>query len=361
MTDHVRVLVVDDSVYNRRTIIRMLEEIPGFEVIGCACDGEEGLRKVFDLKPDLVTLDLEMPRLDGFTFLRMVMQNQPTPVVVVSARSEDESVFKALELGAVEFVAKPSGRVSPELFNIRGDLVRKVREISRMDMNKVLSRFAVKSRLSVCPRGRTRIFRAGAGEKNITQVVMGSSTGGPPALQTIFSAIQQSVPVGFAISQHMPSGFTKAFAERLNKFCALEIREARSGDLMRQGRVLVAPGGKNLVFRRRGSEVVAHVVEPAADQRYIPSIDTMFASASEIFGAKLLGVVLTGMGKDGAQGAKNIVEHGGQVIAEAEGTSVVFGMPKETIATGKVNKVVPLPFMCDEILRRCGLLKTCQV
>jgi two-component system chemotaxis response regulator CheB len=350
----VRVLVVDDSAYNRRTIIQMLESLPAVEVIGYACDGEEALRKVIDLQPDLVTLDLEMPRMDGFTFLRIVMQSRPTPVIVVSARSEDANVFKALEFGAVEFVAKPSARISPELFNIRDDLLHKVREIARTDMNKVLRRSVLQRSLPERPAARVVPSARSMPELAVEQVVIGASTGGPPALQAIFSAIQRPIPVAFAVSQHMPPGFTRAFAERLNKCSALEIREAASGDVVRAGQVLIAPGGRNLIFRRSGADVVAQVAEPGPEQRYVPSVDAMFESASGIFGARLLGVVLTGMGNDGARGTAIIKDGGGQAIAEAEETSVVFGMPKEAIATGKVDKVVPLPLVCGEILRRCG-------
>jgi two-component system chemotaxis response regulator CheB len=355
MNSLVRVLVVDDSAYNRRTIIKMLESLPGVEVIGYACDGEEALRKVIDLKPDLVTLDLEMPRMDGFTFLRIVMQSRPTPVIVVSARAEDANVFKALEFGAVEFVAKPSARISPELFSIRDDLLHKVREIARTDMNKVLRRSVPEPPLPA--RTAARAVPSGSPRSGLAveQVVIGASTGGPPALQAIFAAIQRPLPFAFAVSQHMPPGFTRAFAERLNKCSALEIREAASGDVVRAGQVLIAPGGRNLLFRRSGADVVAQVVEPAVDQRYVPSVDAMFESASGIFGASLLSVVLTGMGNDGARGTAIIKEGGGQTLAEAEETSVVFGMPKEAIATGKVDKVVPLPQVCGEILRRCGI------
>ncbi|HXV20766.1 MAG TPA: chemotaxis protein CheB, partial [Desulfuromonadales bacterium] len=271
MNSLVRVLVVDDSAYNRRTIIQMLESLPAVEVIGYACDGEEALRKVIDLKPDLVTLDLEMPRMDGFTFLRIVMQSRPTPVIVVSARSEDANVFKALEFGAVEFVAKPSARISPELFNIRDDLLHKVREIARTDMNKVLKRSVLQRSLPGRPPARVAPSARAVSEYHLEQVVIGASTGGPPALQAIFSAIQRPIPVAFAVTQHMPPGFTRAFAERLNKCSALEIREARSGDMVRAGQVLIAPGGRNLVFRRSGADVVAQVLEPSPDQRYVPS------------------------------------------------------------------------------------------
>lgn len=350
MSELRRVLVIDDSAYNRRSIIKMLESVPGVVVAGYACDGEEGLRKAIDLKPDLITLDLEMPRLDGFAFLRILMQKRPTPVIVVSARSDDENVFKALDFGAVEFVAKPSARVTPELYNIQDDLVRKVAGIAGIDRSKLRQRTPDPS-----PRPDAENKRPALHEgRFVTHVVIGASTGGPPALQQIFSSFQQPIPVAFAIAQHMPPGFTKAFADRLNKFSALEIREARSGDLLAPGRVLIAPGGKNLILRQRSGDVVAYVLDPEPEQRYTPAVDALFSSAGEIFGPRLLGIVLTGMGNDGARGVASIKTHGGQTLAEAESSSVVFGMPKEAAATGKVDKVVPLQLMCREILRRCG-------
>jgi two-component system, chemotaxis family, protein-glutamate methylesterase/glutaminase len=352
MTRAVRVLVVDDSAYNRRTIIKVLNEIDGVEVVDYACNGEEGLRKAIDLKPDLITLDLEMPRMDGFSFLRILMQNCPIPVIVVSSRSGQEDVFRALEFGAVDFVAKPSAQITPELFNIREDLIRKVIEVAGTDMGKVLKRAIADKAPS-----RTALVKPlhrGAKGGAIKQVVIGASTGGPPALQAIFSAIQNPLEVGFAISQHMPPGFTRAFADRLNKFTALEIKEAANGDRIHLGRVLIAPGGMNLTFRRRGDEILAQVSPPEPKQRYTPSVDVMFNSASDVYQDSLLGVVLTGMGNDGARGTRLIKSRGGLMLAEAEESSVVFGMPKEAIATGCVDGVVPLSGMCGEILKRCG-------
>jgi two-component system chemotaxis response regulator CheB len=353
--DRVRVLVIDDSAFNRRTIVKMLEALPNVEVIGYACDGEEGLRKVIDLKPDLVTLDLEMPRMDGFTLLRIVMQKQPTPIIVVSSRVNEEDVFKALELGAVEFVPKPSARVSPTLMDIRDVLLEKVREVTKANLRNILER-----RPPVAPPRRKErslpVVPPTQGLSDFQMVVIGSSTGGPPALQAIFSAIQEPIPVGFAIAQHMPPDFTRAFADRLNRFTALEIREATDGDALCPGRVLIAPGGYNLEMSRSGEETIVKVTEPKSHQRYIPSADVLFASAAPLFGARLLGVVLTGMGNDGAQGVRAIKEHGGGVLAEDEESCVVFGMPKEAIATGKVDAIVPLPLMCREILRRCRVV-----
>lgn len=353
MTKPVKVLVVDDSAYNRRTIIKLLETIPGVEIVGYACNGEDGLRKFFDLQPDLVTLDLEMPRLDGFAFLRIVMQNRPTPVIVVSARADDDSVFKALEFGAVDFVAKPTRKISPDLVNIRDDLVSKVLEVASADMSKILMRSKVGNRSDKCIKNLENILRR-RNDKNISQVVIGASTGGPPALQAVLSAIDSPLPIGIAISQHMPPIFTKAFADRLNKFCALEVKEAESGDLMTAGRVLISPGGKNLSFQMRDNVVSAVVSDPAETQRYTPSVDVMFKSASDVFGANLLGVVLTGMGNDGARGVEHIKNCGGQVLAESEESSVVFGMPKEAIATGAVDKALPLSKIAAEIISRCG-------
>jgi two-component system chemotaxis response regulator CheB len=342
--------VIDDSAFNRRAIVRMLEGLPDVEIVGYACDGEEGLRKVIDLKPDLVTLDLEMPRMDGFTLLRIVMQKQPTPIIVVSSRADDENVFKALELGAVEFVPKPSAQVTPALMDIRDTLLERVREVTKANLRNVLDRRLPLSRLRpvvqspVKAVGDTGDFRV---------VVIGSSTGGPPALQTIFSAIKEPPPIAFAVAQHMPPDFTRAFAERLNRFSALEIREAAEGDEVLPGRVLIAPGGYNLELVKRGGRVVARIMPPLKQHRYVPSADVLFTSAASIFGPRLLGVVLTGMGNDGASGVSAIKVRQGQVIAEAEDSCVVFGMPKEAIATGNVDKVVPLPLICGEILRHC--------
>ncbi|MCP3177650.1 MAG: chemotaxis response regulator protein-glutamate methylesterase [Desulfuromonadales bacterium] len=351
----VRVLVVDDSAYNRRAITKMLEDLPGVKVVGYACDGEEGLRKVFDLKPDLVTLDLEMPRMDGFSFLRIIMQNRPTPVIVVSARTDDENVFKALDFGAVDFVSKPTARISTELLSIKEDLHRKVRAVVLTDMRKVLRRPLGQGNRPVPEEAPIRHRRRNAGSPSLTQIVIGASTGGPPALQAILSQINEKIPVGIAISQHMPAGFTHAFAERLNKVCALEVSEAQTGDVMEPGRVLIAPGGRNLTFVEDAGRILAHARDPGADQRYVPSVDVMFESAARVYGPNLLAVVLTGMGNDGAKGVVSVKEVGGQALAEAEESSVVFGMPKEAIATGRVDKVVPLPLLCTEILRRCGL------
>lgn len=348
----IRVVVVDDSAYNRRAITRMLEELPGVQVVGYATNGEEGIRRVIDLTPDLVTLDLEMPRMDGFTMLRILMASSPVPVIVISSTSGDEKVFKALELGAVDFIAKPTSIISEDLLKIQQDLHEKVQGVFKLNMARV------RTRVEQAPAAELALSSPkAAGKASLLDVVaIGSSTGGPPALQRIFSALKEPLPFAIVISQHMPAGFTNAFAERINRSTGFEVREARDGDEVLPGRALIAPGGRNLLFEKRGEQVVARVVVPAPQDRYIPSVDKMFCSCAGIYKSRMLAVVLTGMGNDGAMGVREAKGLGAQAVAESEESAVVFGMPREAIATGLVDRVVPIDAMVREIVHRSGLI-----
>lgn len=347
----IRVVVVDDSAYNRRAITRMLEELPGVEVVGYATNGEEGIRRVIDLTPDLVTLDLEMPRMDGFTMLRILMASTPVPVIVISSTSGDEKVFKALELGAVDFIAKPTSVISDELLKIQQDLHEKVQGVFKLNMARV------QKRAEPAPKAAEIVPAPSAGASSSLDIVaIGSSTGGPPALQRIFAAFREAPPFAMVISQHMPAGFTNAFAERLNRSTGFEVREAKDGDEVIPGRALIAPGGHNLVFARTGDKVVARVVPPGPRDRYVPSVDVMFRSCADLYRSRMLAVVLTGMGNDGAAGVREAKKLGAQVVAESEESAVVYGMPREAVATGVVDKVVPMDGMVREIVHRCGLL-----
>ncbi|GFO68447.1 chemotaxis response regulator protein-glutamate methylesterase of group 3 operon [Geomonas limicola] len=348
----IRVVVVDDSAYNRRAITKMLEELPGVQVVGYATNGEEGIRRVIDLTPDLVTLDLEMPRMDGFTMLRILMASTPVPTIVISSTSGDEKVFKALELGAVDFIAKPTTVISDELLKIQKDLHEKVQGVFKLNMARVQRRSEPVAQAVV----ELPTTPAAQSPATLDLVAIGSSTGGPPALQRIFSAFPEPLPFAVAIAQHMPPGFTTTFAERLNRLTGFEVREAKDGDEVLPGRALLAPGGKNLLFVESGGKVVARVVEPEPKYRYVPSVDAMFASLSEIYRKRMLAVVLTGMGNDGAQGVRQAKRLGAQVIAESEETAVVYGMPREAVATGQVDRVVPIDAMVREIVYRCGLM-----
>jgi two-component system chemotaxis response regulator CheB len=330
----IRVLVIDDSAYSRRTIIRMLETSPLVEVVGWARDGEEALRKALQLRPDLITLDLEMPRMDGFTFLRLLMAKRPTPVLVVSGRSGGDTVFRALELGAVDFVAKPTLRAAPELATIQEELIRKVHATRQLRMDKVRERIsqapAVVGRSEPAVGGRTRV------------IAIGSSTGGPAALMQIFGAFTEPPACSFVVSQHMPEGFTRGFAERLDRLTHVKAREAAGGETLEQGVVLVAPGGSHLEFESRGAGVVTRLAPRSPEDKYAPSVDRMFESAAKHFGQDLLAVVLTGMGDDGRRGVRAVRASGGTVIAESEDTAVIFGMPQQAIRTGVVDAVLPL-------------------
>jgi len=349
---NVRVLVIDDSAFSRRTIVRLLEEIPGVEVAGYAMNGEEGLRKAMDLRPDLITLDLEMPGMDGFTLLRIIMTACPAPVLVVSAHSDDERVFKALELGAVDFVAKPAKVLSDQLLEIRDELQQKVSTILNLNLKGFKARTNNLLREPVPAKKTARLPRGGAQKFEI--VAIGSSTGGPPALQKIFSLLPHELPFAMLVSQHMPAGFTKTFAERLNRMLPFTVREAADGEPVVKNTVLVAPGGMNMITVQVRDQVVVRLKPPLQEDKYIPSVNAMLASVARVYGNRALAVILTGMGNDGSLGIRKIKENGGGVLAEAEASAVVFGMPREAIATGLVDKVVHLDQMAAKIMEFCG-------
>ena len=336
----IRALVIDDSAFSRQAITRMLEASPLVEVVGSARDGEEALRKTLDLEPDLVTLDLEMPRMDGFTFLRVVMSRRPTPVIVVSRRSERGDVFKALELGAVDFVAKPTPRATPQLAAIEVELLRKVHAIGDLRIDRV------RHRLRAMP---PQFRHEDASASPPRAVAIGASTGGPAALMQIFAAFAQPPPCAFVVAQHMPEGFTRGFADRLDRLTSMRAREARGGEVPAVGEILVAPGGHHLELEFVGDRAAARVVPSCARDRYAPSVDRLFTSAAKLYGADLLAIVLTGMGDDGALGARAVADAGGAVIAESEESAVIFGMPRQAIHTGAVDRVLPLHEMAAAI------------
>lgn len=340
--ERIRVLVIDDSAYSRRTITRMLEEMPEVEVIGYASNGEEGMRRILDLRPDMVTLDLEMPVMDGFTLLRIIMSRNPLPVIVISSRSDDERVFKALELGALDFIAKPGGAISVELMNIKEDLHRKVRSITSLNRSFISSRSSTGSAATIPP--------VTFGASRVDLLTVGASTGGPPALQRLLTSLPKELPCGVLIAQHMPSGFTKAFADRLNRLCPFPIREAEDSEPVTAGVVLVAPGGKTMTVTRRDGRPVVSLSDPSPVERYVPSVDRLFTSAAEIYGERLLSLVLTGMGSDGAEGVRAVKSRGGTVLAESEESAIVYGMPREAVATGCVDKIVTLDNVAGEIM-----------
>jgi two-component system, chemotaxis family, protein-glutamate methylesterase/glutaminase len=353
MNKTIRVVVVDDSAFSRRSITKMLDGFEGIQVVGYAVNGEDGIRKVIDLKPDLVTLDLDMPKMDGFTLLRILTARFSTPAVVVSSLSEAGNVVKALELGAFDYVSKPSNMASERLLSIQDDLRNKV--LMAMDRKP-----AGKRRQEPQDRRDVRRYACSRPESPLSVgathpfdiVAIGASTGGPPALQSIFSTFERQLPFAVVVSQHMPPGFTKTFAERLNRSSVFTVKEAEDGDAVLPGRILIAPGGMNLVFEDLADEVIIRTVLPSLDDRYTPSVDVMFSSCAEVYRNRMMAVVLTGMGNDGSKGLRAVKEQGGFIVAESDETAVVYGMPREAVATGFVDRVLPLHLMTQEILYR---------
>ncbi len=349
-SEPLKVLVVDDSALNRRNISEILGSSPDIRVVGKAADGEEALRLVNALGPDAITLDLEMPKMDGFTFLRILMSSRPTPVVVVSSYSQKENVFKALELGALDFVAKPD-RYETEPDSIRDQLVSKVLLARNMRQSALTAaRSAMETMSSVVRRPKSASSRRPP--RRI--VAIASSTGGPSALMEVLSRIPGTTASGFVIAQHMPDKFTRTFSERLDKRSGLEVSEAREMDEVGRGTAYVCPG-------RRCMELVVHnnsfrlvVSRPAESDRYVPSADRLFASVARVAGKDSVGVILTGMGDDGVAGARKIVEAGGVIIAESEATAVVYGMPGAAARAGIVRHLLPLPEIANWLLALDG-------
>lgn len=350
MSDKIKVLIVDDSAYSRQTIKGMLERDQGIEVVGIASDGIEAMAKTIRLRPDVITLDFEMPEMDGFSFLRWLMKERPTPVVMVSSHSDSTMVFRALELGAVDFIAKPSRRASVELLTIQDDLLGKIKGIQDLEMGKLsISR----ELLHHSPNEAQKDEVCEGAEKSSEElgvVAIGASTGGPTALQIVLTRLPLNLPAGILVSQHMPRGFTKPFTERLAKLTRIKVREAADGDIVEAGKALVCPGGHNMILRKKNQTVRVILKEATGRDKYVPSVDLMMSSAAEHFGPMTVGVVLTGMGNDGKEGVVEIKKKGGYTIAEAESTAVIFGMPNEAIKTGGVDRVLPLHKIPGEII-----------
>lgn len=332
----IRAIVIDDSAFNRVTISRMLESSGEVKVLSTAVNGEDGIKQVLKHHPDVITLDLEMPVMDGFAFLRWLMANAPTPVIVVSSRSSDRSVFQALELGAVDFIMKPGGRVSPRLEEIQADLLAKVRHCHDVKLENVRRGSGEEEQHKV-PTGRI----VAAQNLTVDLGVIGSSTGGPPALQTLFENLAL-IPIPFVVAQHMPATFTRLFAERVNRLTTYHVKEAEDGEPLRAGVVYIAPGGmQSEVFRGTDGLRVRIFPKSAADL-YAPSVNRLFSTASDACGERLLAVILTGMGDDGAEAIRKLHDRGGKTLAEDASTAIIFGMPGEAIKTGAVDEALPL-------------------
>lgn len=337
-----RVLLVDDSDASRTAVGRILVGGGGVVIVGAARDGEEALREVLRLQPDLIFLDLQMPRMDGFTFLRLLMARRPTPVVVVSAMSHRAEVFKALELGALDFVAKPDESASFE--TIAAALLEKCELLRALRPHN----------LAPAPASPPALRGVGVAEP-LRVVAIGASTGGPQAILKLLAELPRDVPLGFVVAQHMPEKFTAAFAERISRTCPFSAQEAADGDLVAEGRVLVAPGGRHLEVRRgRDGSLRAAVLAadlPGRTRAHAPSVDRLFTSVAAAVGSRACAVVLTGMGQDGSEGVRAVKAAGGLTLAESQESAVVYGMPQAAAASGALDELVPLDRLAERIVR----------
>jgi two-component system chemotaxis response regulator CheB len=342
-----RAIVIDDSAYNRVTISRMLESSPQIKVVATAVNGEDGIKQAMKHKPDVITLDLEMPVMDGFAFLRWLMANLPTPVIAVSSRSSDRSVFKALDLGAIDFIAKPGGRVSPRLEEIERDLVAKVLQVAEIRMENLRRRITEQEETAPREAEPPAVCEGG-----IDLVAIGCSTGGPPALQYVFQNLPM-LPIPIVVAQHMPQAFTRLFAERVNKLTNYTVKEGDDGEMLENGTVYVAPGGMQMEVRRTADGLQILTFPAKVNDLYAPSVDRLLISAGEACGERLVAIIMTGMGDDGAQAIRRVREGGGRTIAESPQTAIIFGMPNEAIKTGCVDQVLPLGEIPGAIQRLC--------
>lgn len=328
----IRVLVVDDSAVVRQIFQQELSRDPGIEVVGVAPDPFVARNKIIELHPDVLTLDIEMPRMDGVTFLRKLMRHHPIPTIIVSSLTKEGSglALEAMDAGAVDVVCKPGSAFSVSDMSI--ELIDMIKAASQVRVHKPAKAAAT----SAPPRALLSMTRT-----THKVIVIGASTGGTEALRQVLTVLPANSP-GIVIVQHIPEHFSRAFAQRMNSLCAIEVKEAEDGDTVLPGRALIARGNYHIVFRRSGARYYVQVKNGPLIGRHRPAVDTLFKSVAKYAGANAVAVILTGMGRDGAEGLRTMKEQGAKTIAQDEKSCIVFGMPKEAIATGAVDKVVPL-------------------
>lgn len=339
----IRVLVVDDSPLMRRIISRILGKDQFIQVIGTAENGEEALEKIEALKPDVVTMDVEMPRMNGLEALKAIMARLPLPVIMLSAATKEGAgiTLDALNMGACDFVPKDLSNGALNIARIEEELIRKIKAVAKRRV------------VSLLPRnmGGKEPLALAVGSRSLRAVVaVGASTGGPPVLQYILTRLPKDFPVPITIAQHMPKAFTQSFAERLNAMTRIEVKEAENNESLQPGVALLAPGDTHMSVRRKGRDVIVELTE---DQNYVyrPSVDLLLSSVSGIYESKTIAVILTGMGTDGLNGAREIRARNGYVIAQDEETSAVYGMPKAVVEAHLTNSIAPVEKIAEEIMR----------
>jgi two-component system chemotaxis response regulator CheB len=348
MKKPVRVLVVDDSALMRKLIPELLARDPQIEVAGTAMDGDFALKKITELKPEVVTLDLEMPRMSGLDTLRFITRHHRLPVIVVSAHSTQGAIatFKALSLGAFDFVAKPQDAAPDHMDEIADELIGKIKAAAQSSAIPIADEAIPEARKEAKPH-----LRRALPPRKV--VALGVSTGGPAAVQSVLSKLPADFAAALLVVQHMPAGFTELFAQRLDEACSIEVKEARSGDLLLAGRALVCPGNRHMIVKRMSSGDMVVLTDEPRMNGHRPSVDVLLQSVAKEFGANGIGVLMTGMGEDGAEGLGALKRAGGLTIAQNEESCVVFGMPKAAIERGHVQRVVSLEDLAQTLMAQC--------
>jgi two-component system, chemotaxis family, protein-glutamate methylesterase/glutaminase len=361
----VRVLVVDDSALMRKLIPQIIERDPSIQVVGTAMDGEFALKKITELKPNVITLDLEMPRMGGMETLKEIMRRHQLPVIVVSAHSTDgaSATFKALSLGAFDFVAKPKDAASAHMEAIAHELITKIKVAADTRVpqgGSTIPQYQYQMDTPLRPKfvpAKPR-FTGGVASRI---VAIGVSTGGPNAVQYLLSQLPADFPAAIAIVQHMPEGFTDMFARRLDECCAMEVKEAQSGDLLTAGRALICPGNRHMRIKRMPLGDIVVLSDEDKVNGHRPSVDLLFRSAAAEFGSKCIAVLMTGMGDDGADAMGEVKACGGLTIAQSEDSCVVFGMPKVAIERGFATRVVSLDALANTLQVQCGVHRSASI
>jgi two-component system, chemotaxis family, protein-glutamate methylesterase/glutaminase len=346
VADVVRVLVVDDSAYVRKVVSQMLSRSPFLDVIGVARDGAEALELVETLNPDVVACDLNMPVLDGPAFVRAQMERRPVPIVIISVAAESGAqVLAALDAGAIDFVQKPTALATEKLSDMAQELIDKVKAAAQAPFRRLAAARADPVERLMAPRRIT-------GRTAVDVVVIGVSTGGPQGLKLVIPRLPAECPVPIAIVMHMPAGYTDMYARSLDQLSALTVVEAAEGQALAAGTAYLAQAGRHLSFRRDGAAILAHLDVRPLNSMHRPSVDVMFQSAAEVFDSRVLGVVMTGMGTDGRDGAAWIKARGGVVLTEAEESCVVYGMPRSVVEAGLSDAVFPIDGLARAIMDR---------
>lgn len=346
----IRVMVVDDSAFMRTALSRMIESDAGLKVVGCANDGQQALEMLPKLDPDVITLDIEMPRLNGLETLRRVMAEAPRPVIMVSSLTQEgaQMTLDALDAGAFDYIPKQLSYVSLDIVKIREELTAKVRAAA---MSGLRRRPTAKSRILEAKQETAQPARQIHFPTPLV-VCVGSSTGGPKALQQILPLLPANLSAGVLIVQHMPPGFTRPFADRLNGLCQVTVREAEEEEWIEPGVVLIAPAGWHMMpFRKTHSRYAVHLSKTPTGMLHMPSVDVLMSSAAEVFRALAMGVILTGMGNDGESGMRAIHAAGGFTLGQDEASCTVYGMPRACALAGVLNRTVPLQQVPGEIVQ----------